>query len=53
MVDRLYQARGIAAPKHSTHRADLERLARQGLLTEHGPDHNRTYTLNRWKAGAQ
>jgi hypothetical protein len=53
MVGRLYAARGIRAPKRRTHRGDLARLAREGLLTEHGPDHDRTYTLNLWKAGAQ
>jgi hypothetical protein len=35
----------------TTARKDLQRLTRDGVLTEHGPDNARTYTLN-WKGGA-
>lgn len=44
-VRALYAAHNYDAPLRSTARDDLARLARQGLLVQHGPDNNRTYTL--------
>ncbi|MFG2634353.1 hypothetical protein ACGFX8_10470 [Streptomyces sp. NPDC048362] len=41
----LYHQLGIA-PKRATARGDLKALARLGLLTEHGPRHQRRYTLH-------
>ncbi|MGW4435909.1 hypothetical protein ACWELO_09130 [Streptomyces sp. NPDC004596] len=43
-VMRLYARLGIA-PKRATARGDSKSLARQGLLTEHGPSHQRHYAL--------
>ncbi|MEU2568779.1 hypothetical protein [Streptomyces althioticus] len=43
-VMRLYARLGIA-PKRATARGDLKTLARQGLITEHGPSHQRHYAL--------
>ena len=42
-VMRLYQANGWGCNR-STARHDLQFLARQGFLTEHGPDNDRWYT---------
>ncbi|MFJ7018458.1 hypothetical protein ACIQUW_08935 [Streptomyces sp. NPDC101117] len=44
-VMRLYGRLGIA-PKRATARGDLKTLARQGLLIEHGPGHQRHYALS-------
>jgi hypothetical protein len=44
-----YRATGWG-PCRTTARKDLQRLTRDGELTEHGPDNARTYTLN-WKGG--
>lgn len=43
-VMRLYARLGIA-PKRATARGDLKTLVREGLLTEHGPSHQRHYAL--------
>lgn len=40
-----YQATGWG-PCRTTARKDLQAMAHDGLLTEHGPDNNRAYTLN-------
>jgi hypothetical protein len=40
---RLYRANGWGCNR-STARGDLQFLARQGFLTEHGPDNDRWYT---------
>jgi hypothetical protein len=37
--------------KHTTARGDLAELARRGHLREHGPDHDRFYTLKTRKDG--
>lgn len=46
-----YRATGWG-PCRTTARKDLQALARRGVLTEHGPDNARTYTLNTAKGGA-
>jgi len=43
-VMRLYRQRGWGCCR-STARGDMQLLARQGFLTEHGPDNERTYRL--------
>lgn len=44
-VMRLYRENGWG-PNRSTARNDLQYLARQGVLIEHGPECDRWYTLN-------
>ena len=38
-------------PSRATARGDLQYLARQGLIAEHGAAHDRFYTLNTRKDG--
>ncbi|MEU9670338.1 hypothetical protein AB0E25_33150 [Streptomyces bobili] len=45
-VRRLYQERGWGCCR-STARHDLAFLARDGYLTEHGPENDRRYTVTR------
>ncbi len=42
-VRALYRQHAYAAPQRSTARRDLERLAREGLLVQLGPENNRHY----------
>lgn len=44
-VMQLYRANGWG-PSRTTARRDLQHLARQGVLNEHGDDSDRWYTLN-------
>lgn len=46
-----YRATGYG-PCRTTARKDLQALARDGVLIEHGPDNGRTYHLNGAKGGA-
>ncbi|MFJ3173759.1 hypothetical protein ACIPJK_23670 [Streptomyces roseus] len=50
MAHHHYQAKGIS-PHRTTARADLELLARQGLIHAVGPENNRRYVLT--KAGGR
>ncbi|MFB6626458.1 hypothetical protein ACFCWD_28820 [Streptomyces sp. NPDC056374] len=50
-VVQLYMERGLHVPCRKTARDDLALLARQGLLTERGPQNGRHYTFNRWNGG--
>lgn len=45
---RFYRATGYG-PCRTTARKDLQVLARDGVLIEHGPDNGRTYRLNHAK----
>lgn len=47
---RFYRATGYG-PCRTTARKDLQALARDGVLIEHGPDNGRTYRLNTAKGG--
>jgi len=47
---RFYRATGYG-PFRTTARKDLQALARDGALLEHGPDNGRTYHLNHAKGG--
>jgi hypothetical protein len=47
-VQKLYRSHAYAVPMRKTCREDLAQLARQGLLTVHGAENNRRYTLNHW-----
>ncbi|WP_225825666.1 hypothetical protein [Streptomyces naphthomycinicus] len=49
-VMRLYRENGWG-PSRATARADLQYLARQGVLAEHGFSNCRFYTLNTRKDG--
>jgi len=46
-VQHLYQARFGPGDWRRTARGDLDQLARQGLLIEHGPENQRHFTHNR------
>lgn len=48
---RFYRATGYG-PCRTTARKDLQALARDGVLIEHGPDNGRTYHLNTAKGRA-
>lgn len=48
---RFYRATGYG-PCRTTARKDLQALARDGVLIEHGPDNGRGYRLNHVKGGA-
>lgn len=48
---RFYRATGYG-PCRTTARKDLQALARNGVLIEHGPDNGRTYHLNHAKGGS-
>lgn len=45
-----YRATGYG-PCRTTARKDLQALARDGVLVEHGPDNGRAYHLNHAKGG--
>lgn len=45
-----YRATGYG-PCRTTARKDLQALARNGVLVEHGPDNGRAYHLNHAKGG--
>lgn len=47
---RFYRATGYG-PCRTTARKDLQALARDGVLVEHGPDNGRIYHLNHAKGG--
>lgn len=47
---RFYRATGYG-PCRTTARKDLQALARDGVLIEHGPDNGRAYHLNTAKGG--
>ena len=47
---RFYRATGYG-PCRTTARKDLQALARDGVLIEHGPDNGRGYRLNTAKGG--
>jgi hypothetical protein len=47
-TQHLYQAAYGRGDWRRTARRDLDQLARQGLLTEHGPENNRHFTFNTW-----
>jgi DeoR/GlpR family transcriptional regulator of sugar metabolism len=49
---RFYRATGYG-PCRTTARKDLQALARQGALLEHGPDNERAYHLNTAKGGTR
>jgi hypothetical protein len=49
-AQRFYRATGYG-PCRTTARKDLQALARDCVLVEHGPDNERTYHLNHAKGG--
>lgn len=51
-VQHLYQARFGPGDWRRKARGDLDQLARQGLLIEHGPENQRHFTLNTWNGGS-
>ncbi|MFE5630636.1 hypothetical protein [Streptomyces sp. NPDC056543] len=52
-AQHLYAARYGPGDWRRKARADLDLLARQGLLTEAGPLNRRHFTLNHWNGGSQ
>ena len=49
---RFYRATGYG-PCRTTARKDLQALARDGVLIEHGPDNERSYHLNHARGGTR
>ena len=49
---RFYRATGYG-PCRTTARKDLQALARDGVLIEHGPDNKRIFHLNTARGGAR
>lgn len=51
-TQHLYQARYGPGDWRRKARADLDALAQQGLLVEHGPENARYFTFNAWTGAA-
>lgn len=51
-VQHLYQARYGPGDWRRKARNDLDVLARQSVLVEHGPENRKHFTLNTWNGGS-